>query len=139
MRIYFCGAIAAGRENLPVYRHIVGRLKSIGHAVLTEHVAEPDVLERERALTPRRVFERDVEWMRDAECVIAEVSTPSLGVGYEIASALQATKPTLCLYRAGLEISKMITGNTSPALSLGTWTGLQDLDRRIDAFLAANT
>jgi hypothetical protein len=137
MRIYFCGAIAAGRQNLPVYQYIVRRLTRQGHQVLTEHVADPDVLDRERALTPRRVYERDAEWMGAAEAVVAEVSMPSLGVGYEIACALMSGKPTLCLYRQGLEISKMITGNTSRSLTLAVWEDFPDLDRHIDSFLAS--
>lgn len=139
MRIYFCGAIAAGRQNLPAYQHIVERLKNLGHRVLTEHVADPDVLASERTITPRRVFERDAAWMLESDVVIAEVSTPSLGVGYEIASALQMGKSTLCLYRRGLQISKIITGNTSPAMTLATWVELPELDRHIDAFLAGNS
>jgi hypothetical protein len=138
MRIYFCGSIAAGRKNLPAYQHIVGRLKGLGHHVLTEHVADPDVPDSESAIAPRRVFERDVAWMLESDVVIAEVSTPSLGVGYEIASALQMGKPTLCVYRHGLQISKMITGNTSPTMTLATWDELPDLDRHIETFLAGN-
>jgi hypothetical protein len=139
MRIYFCGAIAAGRQNLPAYQHIVGRLKAQGHRVLTEHVADPDVLDQERRMTPRAVYERDAAWMQESEAVIAEISTPSLGVGYEIARALQMGKPTLCLYRDGLDVSKMITGNTSPCMSIATWRDAADLDRLIDAFLDHNT
>ena len=73
--------------------------------------------------------------MLEAEVVIAEVSTPSLGVGYEIASALKMGKPTLCLYREGQEVSKMITGNTSALISLAPWSDMPAIDRHVDAFL----
>ena len=139
MKIYFAGAIAGGRNDLGTYEHVVEHLKSRGHAVPTHHVADPRVLEREAAVSPREVYERDIEWMRESDTVVAEVSTPSLGVGYEIAWALQQGKPVLCLFRDGLSISKMITGNSSPRLCVRTYRDLGELDRNVDAFLESLT
>jgi hypothetical protein len=138
MRIYFAGAISGGRENLPAYQHIVSRLKSLGHSVPSEHVANPRVIEQEGSLAPRLVYERDVSWILDSDALIAEVSTPSLGVGYEVACALQHDKPVLCLYREGLGISKMITGNPSPRLSIATYRDTAQLDRLLDSFLCGS-
>jgi hypothetical protein len=136
MRIYFSGAISGGRENLPVYQHIVTRLKALGHEVPSEHVANARVLEEEASVSPRAVYERDIGWIRVCDAMIAEVSTPSLGVGYEIARALQEGKSVLCVYRKGLFVSKMVTGNPSPQLCLGTYYNTEDLDHQIDRFLA---
>lgn len=138
MRIYFSGAILGGRADLPCYQHIVERLKSLGHAVPSEHVARPRVLEEEAGIGARAVFERDVGWIKTCDVMIAEVSTPSLGVGYEIACAEKAGKPVLCLYRDGLVISKMITGNPSPHVTVATYPDTAELDRHIDQFLNAN-
>jgi len=135
MRIYFAGAIMGGRENLPVYHHIVTRLKSLGHTVPSEHVANPRVMEQEGSLAARVVYERDVAWIRDSDAMVAEVSTPSLGVGYEVACALQHDKPVLCLYLEGLAVSKMITGNSSRKLTVTTYRDTNQLDRILDVFL----
>ena len=56
MKIYFCGAIMGGRDSLPVFQHIVSRLKSLGHVVLSEHVADPNVLEQEQTVAAREVY-----------------------------------------------------------------------------------
>jgi hypothetical protein len=136
MIIYFCGAILGGRDNLTVYQHVVRYLQSKGHTVPTQHVAYPDVLIEERGLTPREVYERDEAWMRQSNLLIAEISTPSLGVGYEIGRGLQQGMPVLCLYRAGLEVSKMITGNTAANLQVQAYQDIEDLSRHIDRFLA---
>jgi 2'-deoxynucleoside 5'-phosphate N-hydrolase len=136
MMIYFCGAISGGRSELSAYQHIVGRLLSKGHTVPTHHVANPDVLQEERALTPRQVYERDVAWIRESDLLIAEISTPSLGVGYEIGCGLQQGLPVLCLYRSGLEVSKMITGNTAANLQVRTYEDFEALDQHIDHFLS---
>lgn len=135
MRIYFSGAIAGGRENLPIYQHIVARLKSLGHEVLTEHVADPSLLGPESHVPAHEVYRRDTGWLDRADIVVAEISTPSLGVGYEIGYALQRGTPALCVYRDGLSVSKMITGNPSPYLTLAVYRDAAELERRIDAFL----
>ena len=52
-------------------------------------------------MTPRQVYERDMAWLAECEAVVAEVTTPSLGVGYEIAEALHLRKPvSACTARA---------------------------------------
>jgi nucleoside 2-deoxyribosyltransferase len=94
------------------------------------------VLQQERALTARQVYERDEAWIQQSDLLIAEISTPSLGVGYEIGRGLQQGMPVLCLYRSGLEVSKMITGNTSPNLQVQVYQDIEDLNRHIDRFLA---
>jgi hypothetical protein len=137
MRIYFGGAIAGGRGDQAIYQHIVERLKALGHTVPTEHVAHPDVLEEERSLPPRAVYERDMVWLEESDAMIAEVSTPSLGVGYEISTGLQRGLPILCLCREGLHISALITGNSTPGLAVALYRTPEELDRHIDRFLSA--
>lgn len=136
MIIYFCGAILGGRNDLTVYQHVVHYLQSKGHTVPTQHVANPDVLSEESALTAREVYVRDEAWIRQSDLLIAEISTPSLGVGYEIGRGLQQGIPVLCLHRTGLEVSKMITGNTAPNLQVQAYQDIEDLNRHIDRFLA---
>jgi nucleoside 2-deoxyribosyltransferase len=137
MQVYFAGAIMGGRENLPVYQHIVARLQAAGHKVPSAHVADPAVLSHESALSPREVYERDVAWIETSDAMVAEVSTPSLGVGYEVGYGLQRGLPVLCPYRHGLTISKMITGNPAPTLVVATYADLSELDARLDAFLTS--
>jgi hypothetical protein len=52
-------------------------------------------------------------WLRESEYVVAEVTTPSLGVGYELGKATEWGKPILCLFRPsdGRALSAMIAGS----------------------------
>jgi hypothetical protein len=136
MKVYFSGAISGGRENVPVYQHIVARLQAAGHLVPSAHVADPAVLARESNIPAGEVYERDIRWVEESQAMIAEVSTPSLGVGYEVCHALSLSKPVLCLYRHGVFVSKMITGNPAPTLTVAAYTDLADLDACLDAFIA---
>jgi 2'-deoxynucleoside 5'-phosphate N-hydrolase len=139
MKIYFSGSISGGREYEPIYQHLVARLQAQGHHVLSAHVADPDALEAEKDLPPREVFERDTGWVRESEALIAEVSTPSLGVGYEIALAVQLGKPVLCIYRSGLRLSKMIGGNTAPDLTAALYSSEAELNDVVASFLTGLT
>lgn len=135
MKIYFSGSISGGREHAAIYQHLVAHLQALGHDVLSAHVADPDVLEREKDTAPRLVFERDVAWVQHCDAMIAEVSTPSLGVGYEYGLAVQLGKPVLCVYRSGLRVSKMITGNPAPNLKVAAYSTAAELERITLAFL----
>jgi len=53
----------------------------------------------EKKLTDTEILERDMQWLSQAHVVVAEVTQPSLGVGFEIARAVTLNKPVLCLFR----------------------------------------
>lgn len=88
-------------------------------------------------LAPEAVFERDTAWLRDCDALIAEVSTPSHGVGFEIAYALGRGKPVLCLAREGVRVSKMITGIRQPGFAFATYATQEEALARMDDFLTA--
>ncbi|KAM4834585.1 5-hydroxymethyl-dUMP N-hydrolase [Thomomys bottae] len=113
LRLYFCGSIRGGREDRALYARIVRRLRRFG-VVLTEHVAaaELDARGEEDAEGDRRIHERDLAWLQGADVVVAEVTQPSLGVGYELGRAVALNKEILCLFRpqCGRVLSAMIRG-----------------------------
>jgi len=63
--------------------------------VLTEHVGSSELSAVARAAVTKKFHDRDLAWLQEAECLVAEVTTPSLGVGYEIARAIGWSKPVL--------------------------------------------
>lgn len=137
MNIYFSCSITGGRQDQQVYHAIVDLLFKTGHQVPTAHLARADVMEKETTVDPSEVYHRDVNWVLGSDALIAEVSTPSHGVGYEIALALERRKPVLCCYQHGRRVSKMITGNDMPTLSLVVYQSLDDLLPAIECFLAS--
>ncbi len=121
MNIYFACSITGGREFEPVYQALTAAMLADGHEVPTAHLAASTVMELEAVVSPVEVYERDVTWIRQADALIAEVSVPSHGVGYEIGYALNAGKPVLCLVSAGRRLSKMVSGNPHPSLRVKTY------------------
>ena len=136
MKIYFAGSIRAGRKNSGIYAQLIEFLKQFGD-VLTCHVGDIDVKKSEEQLTEKQIHDRDIKWLSEADVVIAEVSTPSLGVGYEIGRAVEAGKPILCLYNnhADFELSALIGGCED--LNMITYDHLSETYSEIEKFLRA--
>ncbi len=111
MKIYFAGAIRGGRQDAALYHEIVRLLSEHGE-VLTEHVADSALGVLGQDIGDQKIHKRDLEWLMVSDYLVAEVTSPSLGVGYEIARATQWGKPVLCLYRPqdGRSLSAMIAG-----------------------------
>lgn len=112
LKIYFGGSIKGGRSKVEDYKKIVDYLKTIG-TVLDEHVADPNLQSSGESITSIEIYNRDVSWINECDILIAEVTVPSLGVGYEIGYAESLNKRIICLYQNDESISAMIKGNNS--------------------------
>ena len=135
MKIYFACSITGGRADEPVYRRLVDALLAAGHEVPTALLAGPEVMELEGIVQPQEVYARDTAWIRESDALVAEVSTPSHGVGYEIGYALQHGKRVLCLHRADAPVSKMITGNRAPNLTVRPYADAEEAVRLLEGWL----
>jgi nucleoside 2-deoxyribosyltransferase len=137
MNIYFSCSITGGRDDQQIYEAIVNSLLAEGHVVPTAILASKDVLAYETVIGPADVFQRDTAWVENCDAVVAEVSTPSHGVGYEIALALSLGKPVLCCYKEGKRVSKMILGNNHPKIKLAIYDQPEDAVACVHDFLQA--
>ena len=116
MKVYFAGSIKGGREKQQDYYDLI---KFIGNyaIVLTEHVGNVDTnIKNEIKYSPKEdehVYIRDTKWIDECDLVIADVSIPSLGVGYELGYAEAHNKKIICLYDNNSEkdLSYMLSGN----------------------------
>ena len=95
MKIYFAASIRGGRKDQNKYNELIGFLSSKVE-VLTEHVGDSSLGQAgEQDFTDKEIYQRDLEWLESADAVIAEVTIPSLGVGYELGVAEKLGKPVL--------------------------------------------
>jgi 2'-deoxynucleoside 5'-phosphate N-hydrolase len=137
MKIYFAGSIRGGRDDKEVYFQLIEHLHRYGE-VLTEHVGDKKLTSYwENNRSDSQIYDRDVSWIEESDICIAEVSTPSLGVGYEIAHAEHLGKKILCLYRnqEGKRVSAMI--NWSQKINVVTYNTIQEAIKHIDEFFLA--
>jgi nucleoside 2-deoxyribosyltransferase len=134
MTIYFAGSIRGGRDDQNIYAAIIEQLRRHG-TVVTEHVADADVNLGGENAPDCDIHDRDLIWLRDADVLVAEVTAPSLGVGYEIGRAVEWGKPVICLYRPsnGKKLSAMIAGCT--AVAVHEYAQVDELARVLDRVL----
>ena len=107
--IYFAASISGGREDVQIYFEIINYLKNYGD-ILTEMIGDKnlgDLGEMGERLDDALIHDRDIGWLNDSDVVVAEVTTASLGVGYELGRVVErnlwipeySRKHILCLYR----------------------------------------
>ena len=135
MKIYFAGSIRAGRDDQELYHRIIQGLQRHGQ-VLTVHVGDPSLTQwGDDGPSDPNIYARDMAWLADADLIVAEVSTPSLGVGYELGRAESLGKPTLCLYREqdGRRLSAMVSGN--PNMVVVRYQTVEEAQTYINTFL----
>lgn len=136
MRIYFAGSIRGGRSDADLYLKLIDYIKTFGE-VLTEHVGDPNLTSAgDDGPTDKFIHDRDLEWLNSSDVIVAEVTTVSMGVGYEIGRAVELGKPVLCLFRpdSGKNISAMISGCDN--LKLVNYSSLEEGQKAISNFLS---
>ncbi len=98
MNIFFTGSIRGGRAHQPNFARIVEALKKYG-TVYSPHVSDETISHHgETHLSAAEILERERAALEKSDIVVAEVTTPSLGVGYMIACASAADKKIIALY-----------------------------------------
>lgn len=133
-KIYFAGSIRGGRGDAHLYQQIIDELKTFG-TVLTEHIGSQGMHSDK---SNREIHEQDMRWLNESDVLIGEVTTPSLGVGYEIGHAVAMGKPVICLYRQMEEtpLSAMIGG--SPGITCHKYRDFEEIRRILKDLFTTN-
>ena len=134
MKVYCAGAIRGDTQFQKSFHRSIQIVEELGHTVLSELAS---TYSGESLRVDSEIFQRDIGWLDQSEIMIAEISGPSLGVGYEIAYALYVRKiPVLAIFHSTKAfISAMITGNSHPLLNLERYHSIDDLRGIIENFM----
>jgi len=62
-------------------------------------------------MSEQELYLRDIGLLEESDCMVAEVTVLSIGVGYEVCRALGLGMPVLCIHSAGANVSAMVLGN----------------------------
>ena len=83
--------------------------------------------------SPKIIFERDINWLKQSSLIVADVNEPSHGVGMEIMYAYEHSIPVLCLLNeSNKPLSRMVEG--SPHIQLLTYTDNESLTKEMNKF-----
>ena len=113
-KVYFAGSIRGGRQDAALYGEMIAFLEEKGYRVLTEHVGLESLrADGERTMTEEEIFRRDMGWLEECDMVVAECTTPSHGVGYELGRARDMGKVVHIFYDLNRSrLSAMLAGDS---------------------------
>jgi 2'-deoxynucleoside 5'-phosphate N-hydrolase len=136
-KTFLSGSIRGGRQLLDTYRLMYDTLEEEGAEVLTWHVADPELEKVEIGMTEEEIYSRDMGLLAKSDALVAEVTVPSTGVGYEICRALVRGIPVLCLHMPDAAISAMVLGNPDPLIEVQAYSDEASLKQIITEFIAS--
>ena len=133
MNIYFAGSIRGREPDREWFQILIQYIKQYGR-VMTEHSFDfsyEDEIKKDDVW----IYTTDMAWLKKSNAVIAEITAPSLGVGYEIAKAEEWGIPILLLYRdtPSRKPSAMLNGNKNLPMIL--YNEKKEVLEAIDSFL----
>ncbi|MBW6470823.1 MAG: nucleoside 2-deoxyribosyltransferase [Methanosarcinaceae archaeon] len=137
MKVFLSGSIRGGRQMLPTYQHICKFLRSTGADVLSWHVSDPELEGKEAKMSEKEIYDRDIELLKMSDCLVAEVTVPSIGVGCEIYSGLEFGLPVLCIHKQEADVSAMLLGNSDKNISVKEYDNLEHLEYIILDFIGS--
>ncbi len=76
---------------------------------------------------PKDIYEHDVSCVKNCDLLLAEVSYPALGVGFEIATALANKKPVFAVANRDAHVSRLIVGIQDPLFTLFKYSTLPEV------------
>ena len=101
-KVYVFGPIYLfGESYIPVYKSLVSLCQKYFKIVIGTY---PDFWDSKE--TPQAFYKRTVETIRDCDLFVAEVSSPSHGVGMELQMAVEYNIPVIALVKQGIDFQK---------------------------------
>ena len=129
MKVYFAGAIRGGRSKVLDYQKMVETFEKSYAEVLTKHVANPNLSASGESLSFEEIYGRDINWIKECDIVFADITIPSLGVGYELAYAESLGKRIYAVYEKDVNVSGFIRGN--PNITFFAYESIDEVLNRI--------
>ena len=137
MKIYVSGSIYGGTQKIDTYKIMIDELEKYGE-VLDKQIADINTIENEKYQKDEEVFEDLERKIMMADIIFAEVTIPSLGVGYELGFADKIGKKIIAIYDETYtrKVSTMIRGNKR--IKLIPYTDINDICKNMNKLLNGN-
>ena len=131
MNIFFTYKKRGSQDNEDRCLEIIEYLKKYG-TITSAYIRERNIDYSGAKLTDKEILERNSKMIREADILVAEVTTPSLGVGYQIHFSKTINKRIVCLYKNQIktELSPIINGDEG--LEIIKYDTLKELFSKLD-------
>jgi hypothetical protein len=135
MIVYVAGPIKGDTTYQNFYTKIIEIVEAEGHTALAEMSGK---FSTAFPLSDVQIYRRDIKWIDGSKIMIAEISGPSLGVGFEIAYAIFSRKiPVLAVVNKKVEkVSSMLSGCESKLLTIARYEDEDDLKKVIKNYIS---
>ena len=128
MNIYFCGSMTGSQEKMDDYKKLIDSLENYGN-VLNKFVGEKIVNS-----DAKYIYNRDVDNLKHANVLIADVTIISTGVGFELGYADNLNIKTLVIYDENKKLpSSLILGNSN--FTIKSYKNLEEAKEIIANFM----
>ena len=124
MKAYLAVPLVNNRDS-NLAKNIVQILKDLGCEIMSEWVLWDNPNPN---LDPDGIYKRDYNAIKSCDCLIADVSHPSIGVGMEIMLAKSLGKKIICLY-SDTKISNFLKG--MPGITHIPYSNIRDLSKKL--------
>jgi hypothetical protein len=129
MRIYLAVPLAHNRDQ-SLAGAVADALEDLGHQITSKWVLDRDP---SWGLGTEKIVKRDFGAVEESDALVAEISTPSHGVGMEIEFAVLKGKKVICLKRPDAKLSGLIAG--TPSIAVLTYLDREDAIKRVNGLL----
>ena len=134
MKIYVSGSIYGGTQKIDTYKILIEELEKYGE-VLNKEIADPNTIANEVYKKDEYIFKDLEEKLIIADVIVAEVSIPSLGVGYELGFSDKLNKKIIAIYDKNYteKVTTMIRGNKR--ITLIPYQRIEEITNNLDKLL----
>jgi len=129
MKAYLAVPLVNNRDS-NLAKNIVQILKDLGCEIMSEWVLWDNPNPN---LDPDGIYKRDYNAIKSCDCLIADISRPSIGVGMEIMLAKSLGKKIICLY-SDTKISNFLKG--MPGITKIRYSNLKELNQKLRSDIA---
>jgi hypothetical protein len=113
MLVHLVGSRYNVVENIAHLRNLAAAIHAEGHTLASDWIesaygSEMKGSSREEEWQP--IYKESVDALNRADAVVADATIRGFGIGYQVSMAVQMKKPTLVLFKKGVEDSSFASG-----------------------------
>lgn len=111
MMVHFIAGKSSIEKEIAYFRRIISLVKGAGHTLTNDWLNE---VYKARKTIPNikwtKIYHTNLDAIDKADIIIAEATTKSFGVGFQVALAIRSKKPVLLLVREEVDRRSMLWG-----------------------------
>ncbi|MBX7052618.1 MAG: methyltransferase domain-containing protein [Flavobacteriales bacterium] len=132
-KTFIAAPIQAKRHNQSFFEELISSLATITSVANPNQILNVPSTQEISQLRSQDIFSANLKLIASSDIFLAEISMPSLGVGFEISKARDLSKPIICIYDTSYapEISIMIKGIVYENIHFIEYNDINDLIQKL--------